>query len=127
MTRPVLQARRKEAQLRGEDPDLLNPTHLPPPELNSPSLHAVEHARKDVGQIARTLGEDIKMMEKLDTPYGRKRFIYDYFGYWQMEFHQDMLDCAWHGGFWDVMVATEHGKSTTYNVHFPLLSLARDP
>jgi hypothetical protein len=70
-------------------------------------------------------GSELARMAQV--PKRIKRLVYDYFGFTLQPFHDDILRLMFEGGFLDVMLPTEHGKSTIANVVFPVLSMMADP
>ena len=54
-------------------------------------------------------------------------FCTAYLGFQLMPFHKKILEALFGGGEWDIMLPTDHGKSTLCNVIFPILSLASNP
>jgi hypothetical protein len=61
------------------------------------------------------------------VPKRIKQLVADYFGFALMPFHNDVLTYMFEGGYLDVQLPTEHGKSTICDVVYPVLMWMHDP
>jgi hypothetical protein len=99
--------------------------HHPIRTLSAGQAAWYENKEWQVGQIKRRLTEDEKTMR--NVPRMARRLLKIWFGWELVPYHELMLWAAFLGGYWDIMVATEHGKTSLLSLAFPILSLANDP